>query len=165
MLEKAQTYDLPEIFALYRLVSERMEQNRQDQWHWGIYPNEQVIQETFDAGTLYVLRNENRIAAALTVDTCQSPEYEDVTWQRGTNPGLFHRLAVHPDMRGKGIGTQALTDAQAMMKEWGCDCLRCDTYWDNAPARRLYPHLGMREAGEIHLNKKPLPFVCFEKEL
>ena len=156
---RATAAELAELISLYQVVTDHMEKREICQWHWGNYPNEDMIREDVEAGRMYCLREGNRIAAAVVIITGQDPEYEPLTWSCGISPGVFHRLAVHPSMQGAGIGGLVLDDALQLMRRSGCDCVRCDTSEKNRSARRLYEKMGFRRCDHMRWEDSPDSFI------
>ncbi|MDD6050761.1 MAG: GNAT family N-acetyltransferase [Clostridiales bacterium] len=165
MLMKATAADFSAVCVLYRTICDQMAADDSPQWVWGVYPSDDILQESLAAGTLYVAREGETLLAAVTVDTCFEPEYEGVNWLFGTRPGAFHRLAIAPDQQGRGLGRKLLNDVMALLRDLGCDALRIDTYATNLHAQRLYESCGMRKAGEVIFAHRPLPFYCYELPL
>lgn len=165
ILQKALDTDLQAVCELYQRVCAAMEANGQRQWHWGDYPNAAMIADSLAAGTLYCCKDESGVYAAITVDCEQAPEYAQLNWLFGVKPGLFHRLAVDPQHQHSGVGRTILNEVQDILRDMGCDSLRCDTYMDNVRAMRCYITMGMRTPGKINLNGRPKKFICFEKRL
>ena len=95
-LIRATEREAAELIAFYRHVTDRMEDSGLKHWHWGRYPNEEMIREDIEKGRLYYMRTDTALAAAVMVMTGQDPEYEAMNWSCGIRPGLFHRLAVNP---------------------------------------------------------------------
>ena len=48
--------ELNELISFYQVVTDNMEENTLTQWHWGRYPNEEMIRGDVEAGRLYYLR-------------------------------------------------------------------------------------------------------------
>lgn len=164
-LQKARMEELSSICTFYENVCADMEKKGLRAWHWGAYPNEEVIRESIAAGTLYRLYDEHGVVVAVTADMENDPNYALIHWIYGVRPGYFHRLAVRPDMQGEGFARKALSDVYELLENKGCDSLRCDTYCDNSSALRLYAMQGMRTAGRLTIPERPKPFVFFEKML
>lgn len=162
---QATTAELDELISFYRIVTDHMEENAMTQWHWGTYPNEDMIREDVEAGRLYYLRQDDEIAAAVVAATGQDPEYVPLTWNCGLHPGVFHRLAVHPSMQGAGLGGLVLDDVQQLLRRSGCDCIRCDTSDQNRAACRLYEKMGFRRGDRMRWEDAPDNFVTFDKPL
>lgn len=166
MLEKAQAADLQAVCALYRAACESMAAAGLRQWHWGMYPAEDIAAEDITAGRLYVAREADRLVCAVAVDTAQEAQYAGIDWLFGVRPGSFHRFAVASGSQGKGLGRRLLAEIEDILRGLGCDCLRCDTCIDNARALHLYESDGMRRAGVVHYPPDmALEFPCLEKPL
>ena len=164
-LTQAIPSDLPAVCALYEAVCAAMQAAGNDQWAWGEYPNVDILRKTLDAGTLYIAREDEKLLCAVTVDTNFDPEYASVSWLFGVKPGAFHRLAIAPDQQGRGLGRKTIAAVCDILRAQGCDALRIDTYAPNVNARKLYAAVGMRQAGEIRLVHRELPFYCYELPL
>ena len=165
LLTQATQQDFSAVCALYQSVCAGMAASSSPQWVWGEYPAEDILQNTLDAGTLYIAKNGDDLQCAVTVDTCFDPEYAGVNWLFGVKPGAFHRLAIAPAHQGKGLGKQAIEAVCDLLRAQGCDALRIDTYSTNIGAQKLYTRVGMRKAGEVRFFHRPLPFYCYELAL
>ena len=148
-LVRAEEQNADELLAFYQHVADNMEEKGLQHWHWGRYPNEQMIREDIARGDLYYMREGNILAAAVVLRTGQDPEYENLSWSFGLRPGVFHRLAVNPSMQGAGIGGLVLDDVLQILRRSGCDCVRCDTSEKNHRAIRLYEKLGFIKIKEL----------------
>ena len=166
-LIKAAAGDLPELLDLYERVSDEMEKNGLRQWHWGVYPTEEMIRDDVEQGLMYIQRTDGAIAGAVAVfNGIDEPEYASVPWTGGVNPGYFHRLAVDPSMQGKGIAGGMLDDIQQILRSAGCDSVRCDTNDKNTRARRLYEKMGFLPCGPVTWDDTPgEAYTAFDKPL
>ena len=164
-LIRATEQEQDELLAFYRLVADHMEEKGLQQWHWGRYPNEDMIREDIGKGDLYYMRVDGRLAAAVVLMTGQEPEYDGLLWSFGVRPGIFHRLAVHPSMQGAGLGGLVLDDVLQILRRSGCDCARCDTSEKNRHAIRLYEKLGFRPSGLMHWADSIGNNITFDKPL
>lgn len=149
-LEKAVQADFTPVCELYQAACADMRAQGNHQWQWGGYPNADLVQGDIDAGTLYVLRREGTLIAAVAADTCFEPEYEEINWLFGVKPGSFHRFAIAPQAQGQGLGRTLLMEVLDLLRGLGCDSLRCDTFCENRRALALYRSLGMRDAGVVY---------------
>ncbi len=143
-LMRAGQAEIDELIDLYHRVSDQMEQDGIHQWHWGIYPREDLLRDDLEKGNLYYLREQGEIAAAVVLQTGQEAEYEKLSWNCGVKPGIFHRLAVAPNHRREGLGALVMDDVLKLLRGLGCDCVRCDTSEHNVAALALYERLGFR---------------------
>ena len=165
-LVKATSADLRAVCALYESVCNAMQAAGNDQWRWGEYPNEAMLQQSLDAGTLYIAREDDALLCAVTIDTHFDPEYDGVNWLFGVKPGAVHRLAIAVDQQGKGLGAAAVEAVCEVLRQQGCDALRIDTYCENIAAQKLYENrIGMRKAGEVTFFHRENPFICYEKAI
>ena len=166
MLERAVMKDLEAVISHYHRVADAMEASGLKQWHWGVYPREDILEEDIRKGTLWLLKEDGKLLASVSLQTVPDPEYADVNWLYGLRPGLFHRLAAAPDLQGRGLGSRVLDEAEEIFRNMGCDCLRCDTNSLNERANRLYVSRGMRRCGTVAWDHGvKAPFWCYEKPL
>ena len=154
-LIKAAESDLRDLYSLYRKAAEKMKQDGLNQWNWGIYPTEKMIRDDVERGEMYLIREDGVPAAAIALSEVQDPEYAEVPWTGGTHPGFFHRLAVSPLLQGTGIGGEMLDQAVRILESAGCDCIRCDTNFENKRALRLYEKKGFRKCGTVRWDDTP----------
>lgn len=62
--------------------------------------------------------------------------------------GHIGRLAIHPDVQGRGIGTRLLVSALIALRQHGVAAVTLNTQADNWASRRLYERFGFRLTGE-----------------
>ena len=165
ILRKAMSGDLRAICDLYEHVSGFMESHGLKQWHWGVYPNRELVERDLAAGRLYCLYGEHGMAIVVSVAAEADPAYGSVNWHFGVHPGAFHRLAIHPSLYGRGLEYKAVEDVQSILISLGCDCLRCDTGEDNEKVLRFYEELKFRRAGVVSLPGRSETFIAYEKRL
>jgi ribosomal-protein-alanine N-acetyltransferase len=60
----------------------------------------------------------------------------------------INNLAVRPELRGRGLGTQLLEAVIAEAAHLGAAVLTLEVRASNAPAIRLYQHAGFKKVGE-----------------
>ena len=164
-LIRATERELDELLAFYRHVADRMEESGLQHWHWGRYPNEDIIRADVEQGNLYIMRVDGTLAAAVVLMAGQEPDYDTLLWSCGVRPGIFHRLAVRPSMQGTGLGGLVMDDVLQILRRQGCDCVRCDTSEKNRRAIRLYEKLGFRPCGMIRWEDAVGNNVTFDKPL
>ena len=97
--------------------------------------------------------NGGAVTAAARINQIQVPEYANARWQHPQAPAeqvmVLHTLVIDPDEKGKGYGREFVAFYEEYASRSGCTCLRMDTNARNEGARRLYRHLGYREAGIV----------------
>ena len=121
MLRQAREQDLDRICELYEQLSEQMEKQGLHQWHWGDYPNREMVAEDISRGEMYCYASEDGVSLAVTVKTDEDEAYDTVNWLFGTRPGSFYRLAVHQNRQTEGYGMQIVTDVEEILRQRGCE--------------------------------------------
>lgn len=94
-------------------------------------------------------------------------EYEKIiaTYQtkKNGNALYFEKLAVMPEVNGKGIGSFCLNQIEAEAKNAGCTKVQMDVYSKSQHPIQFYVNHGYTQAGEDKTLKYEV--VCFEKVL
>ena len=169
---KAAAGDLDAIAAIYDRIHTREEAGGTCVgWVRGIYPTRATAEAALAAGDLFVLEDGGTVAAAARINQEQVPEYRDACWQADAPDSevmVLHTLTVDPARGGGGYGTAFVAFYEDWARSHGCPHLRMDTNVKNARARRLYAHLGYREAGVIPCvfnGITGVQLVCLEKNL
>ena len=173
VIRKGAAADIPQIAAIYDRIHTREEAGQSAVgWVRDIYPTRATAQAALDAGELFVLEHGGAVAAAARINQIQVPEYANARWQHLPAPAeqvmVLHTLVVDPLQGGRGLGTAFVRFYEEYAREKGCPYLRMDTNVKNTRARRLYAHLGFREAGVVPCVFEGITgveLVCLEKEL
>ncbi len=133
---------------------------------WGAdYPRRSDYAADLSRGELYAAVVDGVPAGAACINTAEAPEYAAVPWTTVPPAAVIHRMAVHPDLQGRGVGGALFAFAEAWARRGGLKSMRIDTYTLNRPMRSLIQRQGFVPAGNIRLRGRPLPFLCFEKAL
>ncbi|NUU60315.1 GNAT family N-acetyltransferase [Paenibacillus agri] len=164
-IRTAHKEELEEIMKLIAKCVKVMQDGGSDQWDEH-YPNREVIGTDIERGTLYVYEDNHAIAGILVLDENQAEAYKTITWEQNQGPHLImHRLAVHPEVQGKGIARQLIAFAEELALRNGYTSIRLDTYAKNTRALEIYPRLGYQLRGEISFPSRTANFPVFEKVL
>jgi RimJ/RimL family protein N-acetyltransferase len=152
--------DLPAVEKLYRDVCRFQESERYSaRWVYGVYPAESDIAMHIADGELYLLSEGDVLAGSFVV----SPESEASMRSYG-----LHLFAIHPDLRGRGLATEALGIMFDLVKGLGGTRIRLDVLEGNLRAERLYLKMGFRylcNQKVSYENDGDLTFRVFEKPL
>ena len=172
LVRKAVPADIPAVTAIYEALLDREERGELSTgWTRGVYPTEQTALDALAAGTLYVLEDGGRVAAAAKLDQNQMAQYSQCTWRHDAPPEqvlVLHTLVVDPTVKGKGYGTAFVAFYEQLARETDRPYLRIDTNARNTPARALYKKLGYTEAGIVAGTFNGIPnvqLVCLEKKV
>lgn len=140
LVRKAVPADIPAVTAIYEALLDREERGELSTgWTRGVYPTEQTALDALAAGTLYVLEDGGRVAAAAKLDQNQMAQYSQCTWRHDAPPEqvlVLHILVVDPTVKGKGYGTAFVAFYEQLARETDRPYLRIDTNARNTPAGR-----------------------------
>lgn len=172
MVRKATSRDIDAIAGIYERIHEAEAAGRLSTgWLKGVYPTEATARAALDAGDLFVLEDDGRVAAAARINRIQVPDYALVDWKypaRDDEVMVLHTLTVDPLCFGRGYARQFLNFYEAYALARGCKVLRIDTNAKNAVARKMYARRGYLESGVIPTVFNGIPdvmLVCMEKRL
>ncbi|MRN56053.1 GNAT family N-acetyltransferase [Paenibacillus sp. LC-T2] len=142
-----------------------MQDGGSDQWD-ALYPSKEIISLDIERGTLFVCEDNNAVAGIIVLDENQAEEYKSIQWVQNEGPHLImHRLAVDPQVQGKGIARRLIIFAENYAEHNGYKSIRLDTYNKNARALGLYSRLGYDRRGEVNFPDRAASFPVFEKVL
>jgi len=130
------------------------------QWD-NIYPTRESGLRDLQNGTLYVIKDTERILACLTIDQEFPEEYHKLTWNLMGPVASCHRLMVAPDQQKQGFGKQLMSFAETIALQQGCQSIRLDAYAANVAANALYNSLGYHFVGTLQFRTGL--FNCYEK--
>ncbi len=164
-IEAASTNDLKSIKSLYTAVTSHLRKNGVYQWD-RFYPNQIVIGKDLKRGDLHAIFNDGFCIGAVVVNEDQSTKYAGLPWSDPKGrPAVIHRLAVHPNSQGRGIGKQLLLYAEEFAKSQEYTSIRLDAFTANPAAIKMYERADYDPIGQIHFPFRKHPFQCFEKIL
>jgi ribosomal protein S18 acetylase RimI-like enzyme len=130
------------------------------------YPTLGMVEKDIATGGMYSIFKNHSLIGAIVMDEKQSPKYEMVDWNLKEEPILvIHRLAINPDLQGKGLGKSAMELAHQFAAENNYKTIRLDAYKGNVALINFYSKLGYQAVGEIPLEYTAGPFVCFERSI
>ncbi|HCM27698.1 MAG: hypothetical protein A2Z99_07165 [Treponema sp. GWB1_62_6] len=164
MVRKASEADLP---AIMRIVAETvriMAAEGNDQWN-DEYPRAEDFRTDISKEELFVDEEAGAVCGFVCVNREEPPEYGPVPWSRSRSATVVHRLAVDPDLRGRGIASILMRFAEETAAGNGTGYLRSDTYSKNPRMNGLFEKLGFRRAGDINFKGRRELFHCYEKVL
>ena len=96
LVRKAVPADIPAVTAIYGALLDREERGELSTgWTRGVYPTEQTALDALAAGTLYVLEDGGRVAAAAKLDQNQMAQYSQCTWRHDAPPEQVLVLHAH----------------------------------------------------------------------
>lgn len=165
-IEKSTIEDLGSTLKLFIKVTDKMLANNIDQWNYD-YPDKKTITKDILSGNHYVIRDKGAVVGTIVLDDNQDDQYRNVHWStRNSRILVIHRLGVHPDYQGQGIGKRLCLFAEEFGRNHNFKAIRLDAYSGNDSSNRLYKGLGYsRVNGLCYFRKKVIPFYCYDKVL
>ena len=105
IFRKAAKEDFYKIRSLYwTLIDQEQDEPSFPHWKKGIHPSDEMIQDSINAGQLYVLSDGDEIAACVIANDEKVDGYADASWQIDSDEVMvLHVLAVHLNHRGKRL--------------------------------------------------------------
>ncbi len=155
--------DVRAVLDVLKSVTKGLQAEGIKQWD-RFYPNRFVVKRDLAIGSLYGIRYLEQIIALVTINGEQSKQYKGILWKdTAGNPAVIHRLAVHPEARGRGLGKRMLQFAEQTARQKDHSSIRLDVYSGNPKAVALYTGHGYERKGEITFPFRKLPYICMEK--
>jgi ribosomal protein S18 acetylase RimI-like enzyme len=156
---------LSAVKRLYTAVTGHLRRSGISQWD-RFYPNRWVIGQDLKRGQLFAVLQGDTCVGAVVVNERQNTQYAGLAWRDQTGkPAVIHRLAVHPEFQGQGIGKRLLHYAEELARAQGSTSIRLDAYTANPTAIRMYERAGYTTVGCIRYPLRKHPYECFEKLL
>lgn len=150
---------------LFTAVIKNLHEHSIDQWD-RFYPNSFILFRDLWRGQFFAIKKEKELLGVVVLNTKQSKQYVEVDWENRDGEALIvHRLAVHPDHQGKGVGKRLLHFVEEYAKETGFSSVRLDVYSGNPGAVAFYRRSGYQERGMVSFPFRKEPYHCFEKKL
>ncbi|WP_320051957.1 GNAT family N-acetyltransferase [uncultured Acetobacteroides sp.] len=163
MIRQSKKRDAAKLMAVVKAASSAMLAKGIDQWD-EIYPNSDVLKDDIGKGELFVLEENGAIKGMVVLNEFQDKEYADVCWALTEGRQLVvHRLCVHPDYQGVGVGKRLMAFAEDYAQRNGYSSIRLDCFTQNPASVALYERLGYAKAGTVTFRKGV--FYCFEKAI
>ncbi len=127
------------------------------------YPGNETIDFDLSRDALYVMKQEGKIVAAISLEEDQEVEKLSC-WDPELAPGgELARLAVTPAMQNQGIGRIMLRFGMDEWKRRGCRSIHFLVNRYNEKAIRSYAVFGFRVVGQCSMYEQE--FLCYEMEL
>ena len=164
-IQLAQPTDLPQLTQLFRNAKNYLDQQEIFQWT-DTYPSITNIEKDLKDQTLYVLKNNEAIIGAVTLNDEQDIEYQSIDWKfNGEKILVIHRLVVDPIYQRRGYAKELMDFAEDFGRRQNYDAIRLDTYTKNKVSFEFYKKRNYISRGEVFFSGRRFPFYCLEKNL
>ena len=165
LVHKVDMSDYSAVLSLFTAVKKELTKQGNDQWKW-IYPNRFTHKKDIAEGSMYGVKEGNGFAGVITWDDKQHEKYANLAWKDSSGKvSCIHRLAVHPEQQGRGLGKKLLLYAEGQAKSAGCTSVRIEVYSANAGALALYEKYGYERVGEVSYPMRKHAYIAMEKHL
>ena len=163
MIRKARETDIEPIMAMAKACATAMIANGIYQWNEH-YPSPTAFFNDIKRNELYVLDINGEVKGTIVISKLMDEEYKSIEWlTKNTNNIYIHRLAIHPELQGKGNAQQLMDFAEQFVIEKNYSSIRLDTFSQNKRNQKFYELRGYKQLGDIYFPKQSeYPFHCYE---
>lgn len=158
IIELAKDSDKAEILALYKIQLGR------EYCPWNeYYPGEEEIDYDLSRDALLVMREDDKIIAAISLDKDEAVEALPY-WTEALRPGgELSRLAVLPEYQNQGIAREMLNAGMELLRSRGFKSVHFLVNRLNVKALKSYDKLNFNTVGECEIFNQPM--FAYEKPL
>jgi ribosomal protein S18 acetylase RimI-like enzyme len=164
MIRHAVKNDIKNIIKIIDKIIVEMDSYENNQWDKD-YPREKHFLNDIEKNSLFICEREGKIAGFLCINRLQLDEYNTLKWSTDENFMAVHRVAVNPECRRMGVGSELLEFAEEYALENNVKYLKTDTHSLNTKMSNLFTKFDYDLVGEIKIPGKEKPFYCYEKVL
>lgn len=154
-IEKARKQDLDAMEVFYHDVTKHLEATiNYPGWVYDVYPNREDAENNIQTETLYIVKDQDKIAGSFIMSHECHDGYKEGDWQIEASKDEFlviHTLCVHPNYLRQGLGTMMIEEAIRLARKQGMKALRLDVYEGNEPAARMYERYGFKACGRADM--------------
>jgi GNAT superfamily N-acetyltransferase len=162
--KKANTSDIPEIWAILQNAIIRRKNDGSNQWQDG-YPNPEVIKKDIEKGYGYILTDGETIIGYSAILINDEPEYLKIegNWLTNADFVVFHRVAIAEKYLGKNLSQKIIEFIEDFARKNNIKSLKADTNHDNFAMMKIFEKSGFTLCGIVHFRGSPRR--AFEKVL
>ncbi|WP_296381828.1 GNAT family N-acetyltransferase [Winogradskyella sp.] len=163
MIRKAQIVDIEPIITMAKDCAKVMIANGIYQWNEH-YPNPSAFENDIEREELYALEIDGQVKGTIVISTFMDEEYMPIKWLTKNGNNIYiHRLAIHPELQGKGYAQRLMNFAEQFAIENNYSSIRLDTFSQNKRNQKFYELRGYKRLGDIYFPKQSeYPFHCYE---
>lgn len=158
--------DINHILNIIHQAQEYLKEAGIDQWQNG-YPDMETIKRDIENKHGYVLSNAGKIAGTIAVSFDGEKTYNDIyegVWLTPDRYAVIHRLAVDGSLKGTGLASLMINEAEKICRRKTVSGIRVDTNEKNISMQRLLKKNGFAYCGIIYLEDRSKR-LAFEKIL
>lgn len=157
--------DIDDIMAIISAAQKMMASQGSGQWQDGSPSRETILNDIYQHH-FYVAKDEEEIIGVMAILDFDKDYAHLLTgaWTYKEPYMVIHRFAVKGHLRGQGVGSFMLQEAETIAKKVNITTIRIDTHDLNTPMISLLNKNGYRACGTVILEQTKLRTV-FEKSI
>lgn len=123
------------------------------------YPTRELIERDVDRGFVRIAFLEKRLIGCVTITPEEEDEVlasEDLPWRGAPDSSvMICRLAIHPDLQGRGLGGHLFDHALLEAIRSGYTAIRLEVLSSELALKRFYSSRGFLQLGSIVYDREP----------
>ena len=123
-------------------------------WEKDIYPTQEFLINSIQAGELYIGELGGNIAACMVVNHEYNEGYQKIHWSISAADAellVIHALGILPEISGNGFAKQMVQYVIQMAQKNSMKTIRLDVLEGNIPAERAYLKMGFQYLDTIQM--------------
>lgn len=167
LLRAASMDDFEELCCFYQHTCAFLEEHTNyPLWHWGVHPNEGMLQDAIENQEMFVWIVDGQLLGAARVNH-ELEGMEAVSWRAHKDTyACIHLFGVDPALHGRHAGSSFLALLlNHLQSDPSIDSIRLNLIDGNLPARNLYARHGFESRGKASVlieEEGVLPFELME---
>lgn len=156
--------DVKNILGIIKEAKEYLKSNNIDQWQEDNYPTAETFLDDINNGTSYVLVKDDEVVATASISFDIEPTYKHIegNWLTTDNYIVIHRVAVTNKLKGLGLASIILKNAENLALDNNVHSIKIDTHSDNKAMQKVLLKNNFTYCGIIHLEDNSSR-IAFEK--
>ncbi|WP_099204272.1 GNAT family N-acetyltransferase [Scatolibacter rhodanostii] len=154
-VRKAYKFEENEVYEVILFAQEFLKEQGLPQWQNGSGPNLTKIRDDLSKGEGYVLTQADKIHGYTALVKGQDEHYNHISdgnWVgKSDNYISVHRVAIDPNVRGKGFAAILMQEVINEAFEAGYQDIRIDTHPNNKIMQKVILRAGFTYRGKIEL--------------
>lgn len=127
----------------------RLKERGIDQWQKG-YPNIETIRNDYENKSGYLLKDDDKIIAYVSITTDKEDLYENIkTWHCKEEYAIVHRVSIHNDFAGQGYAKVLFNAIKETAFQLEVGCVRIDTHPQNSQMIKVIENNGFIKVDEM----------------
>lgn len=150
--------DIPQIEKIISDARKYLADFGIDQWQEQ-YPTNDMLKKDIDLGTSFVIDDNGKIAATMSLSFLPDKHYDSIEGGRWLSPyeyGVLHRVAISQEYRGRHLVDELFKFAKKTAIENGIRSLRIDTHEGNPAMKTAIKRNGYTKCGVVSMGKAGL---------